>query len=82
MAASAPDCGGHIGPVHIEPGHRFLPVHRALVGRESGVFERLLPKPVGGVVDEFMQAFVTGALFETVGDPCAGRLGAGHGGSG
>src|SRR4051812_14801273 len=51
VAVSAPDCGGHVRPVLIEPRHGFWPVHAALEGRECRVFERLLPEPVGGVVD-------------------------------
>src|SRR5215207_252623 len=69
---SAPDYGRHVRPVLIEPGHGFRPVHRALKRRERRIFERLLPEPVGGVVDELMQALVAGAHLETIGDPRAG----------
>jgi hypothetical protein len=79
---AAPDCGGHVGPVFIEPRHGFRLVHGALKRRERGVFERLQRKPVGRVVDQFMQALVAGALLQSVGDPRADRLGADHGGSG
>jgi hypothetical protein len=48
---AAPAFGGHVRPVLIEPSHRFWPVHGALECRERGVFERLLPKPVRGVVN-------------------------------
>jgi hypothetical protein len=72
VAVSASECSGYLRPVLIEPRHRFRPVHGAFVGRERGVFERLLPKLLGGVVDELMQALVAGASFETIGDPCAG----------
>src|SRR3954469_12661914 len=51
VAVSAPDCGGHVRPVLIEPRHGFWPVRAALEGRDCRVFERLLPEPVGGVVD-------------------------------
>ena len=47
---SMPDCGSHLRPVLIEPGHRFWPVHGAHKRREAEVFERLRPKPVGGVI--------------------------------
>jgi hypothetical protein len=66
VSLSDPECARHVRPVLIEPSHRFRPVHGALKRRESGVFERLQRKPVGRVVDEFMQALVAGALFERV----------------
>src|SRR4051812_37348629 len=69
---SAPDRRGHLWPVLIEPRHGFRAVHGTFVCRKGGVFERLLPKPVGGVVDELMQALVAGASFKSVGNPRAG----------
>ena len=36
VAVSASDCGGHLGPVLVEPRHRFGLVHGALVDRERG----------------------------------------------
>src|SRR4051812_23701495 len=46
-------------------------VSRPRTGRIGAVFERLLPEPVRGVVNQLMQALVAGALFETIGDPRA-----------
>src|SRR3954466_9118449 len=71
VAASALDYRGHVGPGLLQPGNRFRPVRAAFVGREGGVFQRLQPKPVRGVVDQFMQALVAGALLQTIGDPRA-----------
>src|SRR4051812_20057299 len=49
--------------------------HRQIKGKfctiVGGVFERLLPKPLSGEVDELMQALVAGVLFEAVGNPRA-----------
>jgi hypothetical protein len=75
------DHGHRIRPVLVEPRHRFRPVYAARECRERGVFERLLRKPVGGVVDQFMKAFVARALLQTISNPRAGRLGAAHPGS-
>jgi hypothetical protein len=69
---SAPNFGGHVGSVLVEPGHGFWAVHGAFEGREGGVFERLQPKPVGGVVNQVGKALVAGALLQSVGDPRAG----------
>src|SRR5215213_4797260 len=48
----------------------FFQIHDPTT-KNRGVFERLLPKPLSGEVDELMQALVAGVLFEAVGNPRA-----------
>src|SRR4051812_16279341 len=58
-------------PVRGQPVHRIRLVDAAIERIPGGIFERFLPQPRGGIIDQLMETLIARMRLESVGNPGA-----------